>query len=322
MATKQTTKEGRDPRKDVFYIHLDQIKVIEGYNCREDFSGETELADSIEANGVKVPLRGYKKDGIYYLTDGERRYRAAKSVEKRTGHKLRVPFLPNEKGTTSEEQGVLDMLLFNSGKKLNPVEEATAITRLINFGYSEAEIRKQTGFSRTYVCNLKLLGSAPKKVRDLIVNNTITSTLAMKIFREEKDFAKAQSLIEGAVVSASKEGKTKVTGKTIDKHKGGSGINSYSALRKSFRLADKKGLVPRQDKMELYEFAKKIHSGEFAADALLEELYEPVKVEEVNPQFELEEEPQASKHHDTPEMETEKPTQYMGGYNSYGERNQ
>ncbi len=262
MATKSTAKATkseptRDPRKDVFLIHLDQISVAEGFNVRSDFGDLESLADSIEANGVKVPLRGYKKDGIYWLVDGERRYRAGKIVEKRTGIKMRVPFLPDAK-ESSEEQRVIDMLICNDGKKLNPVEESEAVQRLLNFGYTEKEVRDKTGFSKTYISNLKLMQSAPKKIRDLITSNLVSATLAMKVLREEKDFTKAQQVIEGAVTAASTGDKKKITEKNIRKQMGGSGINSYNALKKSFKQADKKGLVPRQDKLELYEFAKKI----------------------------------------------------------------
>ena len=278
MAKEEKT-DGRPPRKDVYYLKLEDINIEKNFNVREDFGDIKELSRSIEANGVRVPVRGYKKDGTYWITDGERRYLAVKSLAEK-GIEIRIPFLADGR-ESSEEQRVIDMLICNEGKKLNPVEESNAINRLVNFGYSEEEIRTKTGFSKVYVCNLKLLHSAPKKMKDLIVNNMVSATLAMKILREEKDFTKAQQVLETAMMSVEADGSTgkkKVTDKNIRKSKGKT--NSYSALKKVINRATKKQLVVRQDNIHIYEFVQKLNSGDYTVEALLNELFEPEIIEE------------------------------------------
>ncbi len=181
----------------------------------------------------------------------------------------------------SEEDRVLSQITDNSGKRFNPVEESAVINRLLNYGFTDAEVSKKTGFSKVYLSNLKLLHSAPKKLKDLILTNVIKSTLAMKVLREEKDFAKAQQLIESAIENseAKKDGKKKITEKDIQKQQGK--VNSYSALRKTFKIAKKQKLVPREDKTELIAFVRRIHDGQFDLDTLISELYYPEEVMDV-----------------------------------------
>ena len=268
---KETTADGRPPRKDVFFLELQQLQIEEGFNVRQDYGDIKELADSIEANGVRVPIRGYKKDGVYWITDGHRRYKAVQLLAKK-GIEVRIPFLADGR-ESSQEQRVIDMIICNEGKKLNPVEIADAVNRLINFGFTESEIHTKTGFSKVYISNLKLLNSAPKKIKNLIADNVIKSTLAMKILREEKDFAKAMEVIESAIADAGGEGKSKITDKNVRKSKGK--VNSYSELKKLFKQAEKKGLVPRQDKIDVFMFVKSVNDGELSYNALIAELYEP-----------------------------------------------
>lgn len=279
-ATQKTkSADGRPPRKDVYFVTINELKVIPDFNVRTDMGDLDELARSIEANGILIPLRGYKKDGAYYITNGHRRFEAAKMLAKK-GIEIRLPIMP-EGHQISEEQRVIDMLVCNDGKRLNPIEEAEAISRLIAYGYSDSEISKKTGFTKVYISNLKLLISAPKKLKDLISNNVVSATLTMKVLREEKDFSKAQQIIESAIVTTEGNGgKKKITQKDINKQKGK--VNSYSALKKTFKLAEKKKLVPREDKAELIAFVKSINDGQYSFDNLISELFHPEVTETEN----------------------------------------
>jgi len=265
---------------------LDQIGVIPNFNVRIDYGDINELARSIEANGIKQPLRGHldKIEGKIMVTDGHRRLKAIQLLAKK-GVKIRVPIISDAR--ESEEQRVLNMLILNEGKKLNPVEESEVINRLSNYGYPEDEIRDKTGFTKVYICNLKLLNASPKKVKDLILKNIVSATLAMQIFREEKDYTKAQELIENTIISKGydEEGnKKKITQKDLNKHKGKT--NSYSALKKVFKKFGKNQLTPRQDKIDLFNFMKQVNDGELSLETLQAELFEPViddKLPQTNP---------------------------------------
>ena len=279
--TAEKKEDGRPPRKDVYFLKLEDINIEEGFNVRQDYGDLKELSDSIESNGIRVPIRGYKKNGAYWITDGHRRYKAAKMLEKK-GIEVLIPFLADNRGEGSQEQRVIDMLICNEGKKLNPVEEAEAISRLINYGFSEAQIRQKTGFSKVYICNLKLLQSAPQKLKNLIIGNIVSATLTMQVLREEKDFETAIEVIENAISQNSVGGdKKKITSKDIRKSKGNN--NSYSALKKIIKFGEKKGLVVRQDKINEYVFAQKLNDGDYTPEQLLAELYEPEIVKEKKP---------------------------------------
>lgn len=284
---EKSQKKERTPRgAEILLYELDQVGVIPNFNVRIDYGDINELARSIEANGIKQPLRGHfdKIEGKYMITDGHRRLKAIQLLAKK-GIDLRIPIISDSHD--SEEQRVLNMLILNEGKKLNPVEESEIINRLVTYGYSEDEIRKKTGFTKVYICNLKLLNASPKKVKDLIVGNTLSATLAMKIFREEKDYAKAQELIENTIISKGfdEEGnKKKITEKDLNKHKGKQ--NSYSALKKVFKRFGKNQLTPRQDKIDLFNFIRQINDGELSMESLQAELFEPViddKLPQTNP---------------------------------------
>lgn len=263
--------QGRAPRKDLFFLELDQLATIDGFNVRQDYGDLEELANSIEQNGVRVPIRGYKKGGINIITDGHRRFKACQLLKER-GVDVRVPFLADGR-ESNEETRVLDMLICNEGKKLNPVEQSEAIKRLVNYGYSEDEIAKKTGFSKTYIANLILLNSAPKKFKDLIASDVVRSTQAMKIWREAKDFDEAIKIIEGAVsYSEQNNSKKKVTDSVVNKSLGK--VNSFAAVKKAIRVAEKRTIKP--ENVELFNLLKKINDGEFTLEFLLSELYEPL----------------------------------------------
>ena len=160
MITENT--RGREKRRDMYLLPVTEIIVQEGFNPRTDYGDIASLAESILQNGVKNPLRGYKEGGNYILTDGHRRLMAAKIVAK-TNPEILVPFVL-DMSNKSAEQRIIDTMICNDGLKLNPLEEAEIINRLINFGMNEKEICKRTSQTSTYVSNLKLLYNAPQKI--------------------------------------------------------------------------------------------------------------------------------------------------------------
>ncbi len=277
-AKKETAKKERPKRSgEVFMIEFEKIGIKPNFNERIDYGDIEELAQSIQENGVRIPLRGHydKLEEKWLITSGHRRIKAIQLLHEREIYIL-VPIISDARET--DEQRVLGMITDNSGKKFNPVEEAAVIYRLANdHNFTEEQIRDKTGFTKVYICNLKLLHNAPKKLKDLIINNVVSATLAMKVLREEKDYERAQEIIEKTIVSkgTDDEGKKKkITEKDLNKEKGKQ--NSYSNLRKVFKKFDKHQLTPRQDKVELFDFAKKINDGELSLDTILAELFEPI----------------------------------------------
>ena len=285
----------RPQRKDVLYLPIEQINIEPDFNVRQDMGDLSALAKSIEENGIKNTIRGFKRDGVYWITDGHRRYYAAKILVKK-GIDVKIPLI-SEGHLVTEEQRVIDMLVCNDGKKLNPIEESEAVARLFNYGYSETDINKKTGFSKVYICNLKLLNSAPRKLKDLIIQNIVSATLAMSILRECKDYSEALELIEAAIkgksISVPKTKKTKqlaietelepeeegeeeeetpvrITAKDIQKTKGEH--NSFSCLEKAFKKIDKDKLPIRNDKLALVNYLREIVKGSYSLEDFILDL--------------------------------------------------
>lgn len=250
-------------------------------NVRTDMGDIPLLAKQIKENGVLMPCKGLKKDGIVYLTDGHRRFKACSLILEETGDVTFMPFIL-ENGIT-EEKRIMEMILCNEGKPLNPVEQADAVFRLVDCGMDEEAIRNKTGFSNTYMSNLKMLYNAPTKIKNMVRDNVITGTLAMDVMRKEKNYDKAIETIEQTIAfkkanSSQISEAPKITLRDIGKAK--DKVNSFSAIKKAYRHYKKEGLVIRQDKMEIFTFISSLIEGDYSYDELMATLYEPkIKVD-------------------------------------------
>lgn len=282
------TEAVKFPRKDVFFVPVTEVEEIKGKiefngkvfheNVRKNYGDLKLLAKQIQENGgIRVPCRGFKKDGKYYLTDGHRRYRAAKLVLEQTGEVIDIPII-SEKEIT-EQKRVIDMIICNEGLQLNPVEQADAVNRLIEGGMDEKTIMDKTGFSNVYICNLKMLHKAPQKIKDFIIDDIISATLAMSIMRKEKDFDKAIKTIEETIAYKQATSNTsKIYERDIKKAK--KKVNSFSAIKKAYKHYEKHDKIVRQDKIELFSFISRIMEGDVSYDELMATLFEPDTEEE------------------------------------------
>lgn len=264
----------RAKRKDIFYVPIAEIEIEVGFNPRTNFGDINALAKSIEENGVKNALRGFKdKNGKYIVTDGERRFRAASIVAEKSPEIL-IPFIIDI-SNKSAEQRIIDTIICNDGLKFNPLEEAEVVNRLINYGMSEHDIAKRTGLSGAYVSNLKLLYNAPQKLKNLIAENVVSSTLAMQVLRNAPSYDEAVEIIEkGLVFNNSADGgeKKKLVKRDLEKSQGK--INSYSEVKKCVKTALKTNKVVKQEKIELFVFVQQIINGELSKEQFNEIFFE------------------------------------------------
>lgn len=179
---------GTVQRQNTYVALPESILVRDGFNPRLDFGNIEELAASIEASGVKVPLRVLRdKSGQKFeLIDGHRRNAAVQFLVKagRWTHPG-VPIVIAERGISDAEQ-ILEVMITNSGKPLLPLEEAAALKRLIDLGMSIAEIAKKVGHSDVYVRDhLALLDAAPE-VKDALAAGKLDKTTAQQITNSTK----------------------------------------------------------------------------------------------------------------------------------------
>ena len=138
-----------------------------------------QLADSIREKGVIQPLlvtRG--KGNRYVLIAGERRLRAARIVGCEE-----VPVVVMEKSSDNES---LELALIENIQRhdLNPIEEATAYSRLMDeFLLTQEEVAKKVGRQRSTITNVLRLLNLPQSLQDDVAQGVISQGHARVLLR-------------------------------------------------------------------------------------------------------------------------------------------
>jgi len=135
------------------------------YQPRRDFDPESlqELADSISAQGVLQPIVVRPVDEERYeIIAGERRWRAAQLAGQAD-----IPVVIRD----VDEQAAMAIGLIENIQRddLNPLEEASALYRLLNeFELTHQEVAQAVGKSRTSVTNLLRLLDLTSDVKEYV----------------------------------------------------------------------------------------------------------------------------------------------------------
>ena len=165
MLSQATLKQVQSKSRDeLHHLPLDLIRPGR-YQPRSVFDEEklAELADSIRAQGVVQPVVVRPVgDGEYELIAGERRWRAAQIAG--------IDDIPAVVRDVPDEVSVAMALIENIQREdLNPLEEATALRRLIDdFQMTHQEAADAVGRSRAAVSNLLRLLELMQEVKDMI----------------------------------------------------------------------------------------------------------------------------------------------------------
>jgi ParB family chromosome partitioning protein len=136
---------------------------------RFDEAKLAELADSMKAHGVIVPLVVRPRpEGGYFLIAGERRWRAAQ----RAGlHEVPVVVQEVAQGTALERALVENL----QRADLGPLEEAAAYQRLVDeFGMTQDAIAERIGKDRSTIANSIRLLKLPPPVRQLVEDDRLS----------------------------------------------------------------------------------------------------------------------------------------------------
>jgi ParB family chromosome partitioning protein len=155
------------------------------YQPRSVFDAEklAELADSIRAQGVVQPVvvRPLDEEGEFELIAGERRWRAAQMAG--------IERIPAVVRNVSDEVSVAMALIENIQREdLNPLEEATALRRLIDdFQMTHQEAADAVGRSRAAVSNLLRLLELMQEVKDMVDTRLIEMGHARALLSLEDD---------------------------------------------------------------------------------------------------------------------------------------
>ena len=206
-------------RSDLFRLNPYNIKVNDGWNSRDMRDPDNqahidELAKSIAAIGVQEPLTIYMVGSKPVLTDGHCRLLATLRAIETYGAEIRSVPVKTEPRGSDEKDRLLSQIIRNGGKRLSPLEQGAVYKRLLNLGWTEAEIARRTGAQQIQVSRYIDLQAAPEPVLDLVARGQVSATLAIETIQERGE-TQAAEVLTAAVETAKARGKKKATASTV-----------------------------------------------------------------------------------------------------------
>lgn len=187
-------EETIEQNNSIAAIDINLIKANED-QPRKNFDKEKimQLAESIKEHGVIQPVV-LKKDGnTYTIIAGERRWRAAKSINLKE-----IPAVIMD----LSDKAVLEVSLIENIQRedLNPIEEAVAFKKLIeDFNLTQEELSKRIGKSRTAVTNCMRLLNLDDRVKEYLIDGVITEghgRTLLAIENHDLQYKIAQTIID------------------------------------------------------------------------------------------------------------------------------
>jgi ParB family transcriptional regulator, chromosome partitioning protein len=175
-------------------VAVDQI-VPNKYQPRTNFPDEAlnELAQSIKSDGIIQPVIVRRSGSGYELIAGERRWRAARKAGLKT-----IPAVVRD---VSEFRTLEWALVENIQRQdLNPIEEATAYSSLINdFHLTQEELAQRVGKDRSSIANHLRLLKLPGEIKEKIQRGELTMGHARALITLDK--AREQLEIANKIVA-------------------------------------------------------------------------------------------------------------------------
>lgn len=141
------------------------------YQPRRTFNEQAlqELSESIRSNGVIEPIIVRETSANRYeIIAGERRWRASQLAQLKT-----VPCIVRD--YTDQEAAEVTLIENIQREDLNPIEEALALSRLIDeFHYKHEDLAKSLGQSRTKITNSLRLLQLDSRVQQLLIDKALS----------------------------------------------------------------------------------------------------------------------------------------------------
>jgi ParB family chromosome partitioning protein len=167
-------------------------------NPRRHFDGEEldNLAASIRVKGILQPIlvrpvRG--KTDSYEIVAGERRWRAAQ----RAGvHDVPIMLLE------IDDREALEIAIVENVQRadLNPLEEANGYENLLEqFQYSQNDLAKVVGKSRSHIANTLRLLKLPNSVKKLLAEGKLTAGHARALLAHDDPEKLAKAIVDGGM---------------------------------------------------------------------------------------------------------------------------
>ena len=152
-----------------------------------------DLTESVREKGILQPIVVRPSPGggpnDYEIVAGERRWRAAQAAQLH-----QVPIIVKELNDNES----LEIAIIENVQRadLNSVEEAAGYQRLADqFAYTQEQISKMIGKSRSHVANTLRLLTLPKSVQDLVSDGSLSAGHARPLIGHEKAEALAKEIV-------------------------------------------------------------------------------------------------------------------------------
>lgn len=176
-------KSKSDLKIDEEYKTVHHSEIISNPQVRTVFDEEAikNLANSIREKGQQELVTVFPKNenGYYVISTGERRWRALKLLDSTVD--IRIKSKPKNEA----DRIIIQMIENIQREDLLPIEISNALQELVNLGWSQIDISKQLGKSKTYVSRHLNL----QKIDDDI-----------KILAKEKIVNEAETLLNLAII--------------------------------------------------------------------------------------------------------------------------
>ena len=152
-------------------LPIEQIQANK-QNPRSIFSEDelVDLANSIKEKGILQPIIVRQRDNneSYEVIAGERRWRAAQIAQLDN-----VPVII--KNLTDDDALEIAIIENVQRSNLNPIDEASGYKRLLDiYNYTQDDLSRVIGKSRSYVANILRLSNLPIKVQELLSSGKLT----------------------------------------------------------------------------------------------------------------------------------------------------
>ncbi len=221
-------------------VPIDLVKASP-LNPRKSFSPVEldELATSIKQRGVVQPLivRPASDGNGYELVAGERRWRAAQQAGVH-----QIPVIVRELG----DQEVLELAIIENVQRsdLNAIEEAVGYSDLIEqFGYSQDELARIIGKSRSHLTNTLRLLKLPAPVQTLVREGAISAGHARALIGHDDAEKIARMIVDGGLSVRQVEALVKEANAKPNRDDDVMTVHDTDTLAIQKELADTLGLV-------------------------------------------------------------------------------
>ena len=183
-----------EPPEGISFVDVEDL-VPSPYQPRRVFATDA-LADlvlSIKEKGVLQPLlvrKNPKKSTGYEIIAGERRFRASKMAGLKT-----VPVIIKQ----FSNKDALEVALIENLQRedLNPLEEAESYKRLLQeFKYTQEELSKVIGKSRSHLSNMMRLLELPDEIKQMVEKKELTVGHARALLSAQDPISLAMEVLK------------------------------------------------------------------------------------------------------------------------------